>query len=46
MVKTIVVGSSSGRDMHEVEMAGYWPSSFLCCYGPRRIRDPQKRKKE
>ena len=23
---------------HEVKMAGYWPSSFLLFYGPRRSR--------
>ena len=24
----------------EVKMAGYWPSSFLRVYGPRRSRGP------
>ena len=24
----------------EVKMAGYWPSSFLRFYGPRRSRGP------
>ena len=24
----------------EVKMAGYWPSSFLRVYGPRRNRGP------
>ena len=28
------------------KMAGYWPSSFLRFYGPRRSRGLQKRKKE
>ena len=24
----------------EIKMAGYWPSSFLRVYGPRRSRGP------
>ena len=27
-------------------MAGYWPSSFLRVYGPRRSRGPETRKKK
>ena len=27
-------------------MAGYWPSSFLRFYGPRRSRVPHKRRKK